>query len=293
MQKATHPLIYVKLVGKKRETPITNKDARARRHAWHQSPPLLLCQPVPWVLLATCVGMVVAFAWNCVAQGHSWSVCVTYTTPLPNHTYIGWTIPYQVRRTGSDGHAQDARLEMYRLLGYVFGHHGLKHLLGNVTFLLMLGGLLSIKHSQGYVGLVLVAGAVVGACTFVSARRWQTGRRIGRLVGASAAGFGLLGACLVDWVVDVLNQRLRFHWIYWFLLTLALWVFGVREVAVSAGADAEGDGIAHSSHLGGALGGAAVAAAHYADPASRTVATALALCVGGVLAGAYAGPLVD
>jgi membrane associated rhomboid family serine protease len=142
------------------------------------------------------------------------------------------------------------------LLGSMFLHGGLDHLLGNMLFLIALG--LLVEGPLGatlFAALYLLSGVAAGLAWL----GWH-GSAPGAVIGASGAIAGLMGAFCVLWG----RRRVRFF--YWFfvlfdyvrapaLLLLPLWLgWELLQMLLM-----DGSRVAYSAHAGGIVAGALLA----------------------------------
>ncbi len=142
------------------------------------------------------------------------------------------------------------------LLGSMFLHGGLGHLLGNMLFLCALGLLVEGALGPWRFLLLYAASGVAAGLTWVG---WQGGEAA-MLIGASGAIAGLMGALAVIWGM----HRIRFF--YWFfvvfdyvrapaLMLLPAWL-GWELIQMFALPDSR---VAYSAHAGGMVAGALLA----------------------------------
>ena len=143
-----------------------------------------------------------------------------------------------------------------RILGSMFLHGGIGHLLGNMLFLALLG--LLVEGALGH-GLFLVVYLVGGFGAALASLAWHWGDH-GSLVGASGAIAALMGSYCVLWG----RRRVRFFW--WFfivfdyvrapaLLLLPFWLgWEVLQLLFSHGSN-----VAFDAHAGGIVSGALLA----------------------------------
>lgn len=73
-------------------------------------------------------------------------------------------------------------LEYYKLVSFAFGHSGWDHLVGNMTYILLLGPLLEEKYGSRRLAVIILASAI--ACSVTSILIFHTGG-----VGASGVVF--------------------------------------------------------------------------------------------------------
>jgi membrane associated rhomboid family serine protease len=143
-----------------------------------------------------------------------------------------------------------------RILGSMFLHGGIGHLLGNMLFLALLG--LLVEGALGH-AMFLVVYLVGGFGAALASLAWHWGDH-GSLVGASGAIAALMGAYCVLWG----RRRVRFFW--WFfivfdyvrapaLLLLPFWLgWEVLQLLFSHGSN-----VAFDAHAGGIVSGALLA----------------------------------
>ena len=143
-----------------------------------------------------------------------------------------------------------------RILGSMFLHGGIGHLLGNMLFLALLG--LLVEGGLGH-GLFLVVYLVGGFGAALASLAWHWGDH-GSLIGASGAIASLMGAYCVLWG----RRRVRFFW--WFfvvfdyvrapaLLLLPFWL-GWEVLQLLFVHDSN---VAFEAHAGGIVCGALLA----------------------------------
>jgi membrane associated rhomboid family serine protease len=142
------------------------------------------------------------------------------------------------------------------LLGSMFLHGGIEHLLGNMLFLIALG--LLVEGPLGgalFAALYLLSGMAAGLAWLA----WH-GSAPGAVIGASGAIAGLMGAFCVLWG----RRQVRFF--YWFfvvfdyvrapaLVLLPLWLgWELLQMVLL-----DGSRVAYSAHAGGIVAGALLA----------------------------------
>jgi membrane associated rhomboid family serine protease len=145
-----------------------------------------------------------------------------------------------------------------RILGSMFLHGSIGHLLGNMLFLALLG--LLVEGALGH-GLFLAVYLLGGAGAALASLAWHWGES-GSLVGASGAIAALMGAYCVLWG----RRKVRFFW--WFfvvfdyvkapaLVLLPAWLgWEVLQLAF-----VHGSNVAFEAHAGGIVCGAVLALA--------------------------------
>lgn len=145
-----------------------------------------------------------------------------------------------------------------RMLGSMFLHGGVGHLLGNMLFLAVLGLLVEGALGHGMFLLVYLLGGIGAA---IASLAWHWGAQ-GSLVGASGAIASLMGAYCVLWGL----RPVRFFW--WFfvvfgylrapaLVLLPAWLgWELLQLAFDHGSN-----VAFEAHAGGILAGALLALA--------------------------------
>lgn len=175
-----------------------------------------------------------------------------------------------------------------RVVSHMFVHGGLGHLLGNMLFLWLAGGVLECFWRRwAYLALYFASGLAGLAAHFLSAPH-----SLVPVVGASGAIAGLLGAFVVGyprtrikvvWFGLLLLQPLWGNWKIPAWVLIPLWA--IIEVA-NAYLGGEDSGVAHWAHVGGFACGAVVAlvarranlvatdAGHEIAPRDRPVETA-------------------
>lgn len=141
-------------------------------------------------------------------------------------------------------------------LTHMFLHANIIHIVGNMVFLWVFGNAVCGKLGNViYLPLYLLLG-LIAAFTFMSFSKEQA-------LGASGAINGIVGMYLVFFPLNTISCAYLFWWFlvvragtfsisgYWMIL---LWlVFDIWGVIMG------GDGIAYSAHLGGFVGGVAIA----------------------------------
>ena len=151
---------------------------------------------------------------------------------------------------------RQSELSPPRILGSMFLHGGIGHLLGNMLFLALLG--LLVEGGLGH-GLFLVVYLVGGFGAALASLAWHWGDH-GSLIGASGAIASLMGAYCVLWG----RRRVRFFW--WFfvvfdyvrapaLLLLPFWL-GWEVLQMLFVHDSN---VAFEAHAGGIVSGALLA----------------------------------
>lgn len=136
---------------------------------------------------------------------------------------------------GRSGFTLAAPLNWFRLVSYVAGHASWDHLLGNLSFILLLGPILEEKHGSTPLLIMMVLTALITG--LINAWFFQTG-----LLGASGIVFMMI---LLVSVTNIRNGEVPLS----FLLIAGIYV--VREFS----AGLRDDQIAQSAHLiGGACG---------------------------------------
>lgn len=136
-------------------------------------------------------------------------------------------------------------------IGHMFMHGGLFHLLGNMLFLWVAGGLLECFWKRwAYVLLYFVSGFAGLAAHHLSGPH-----SLAPLVGASGAIAGLIGA----FVVSYPRSRIKIGYLAWFFrffvgsffvpawIVIPMW--GISELLHAL--FAPGDGVAYWAHVGG------------------------------------------
>ncbi len=143
-----------------------------------------------------------------------------------------------------------------RIIGHMFLHGGVGHLLGNMLFLAVLGLLVEGALGHGLFLLVYLLGGVGAALVSLA---WHWGEQ-GSLVGASGAIASLMGAYCVLWGL----RKVRFFW--WLfvvfgylrapaLVLLPVWL-GWELLQLGF---AHGSNVAFEAHAGGIVSGALLA----------------------------------
>ena len=140
------------------------------------------------------------------------------------------------------------------LVGHIWLHGGIMHLLGNMLFLWVFGNAICAKIGNAqFVGLYVALGVLAGLCHLTFGG--------GPAVGASGAINGIVGmflvlyplnhvTCALIWFPFVRTFSVSSYWL------IVMWfVFDILGVLLGAA------GVAFYAHIGGFLAGFAVAAA--------------------------------
>ncbi|MFO7577463.1 MAG: rhomboid family intramembrane serine protease [Pelovirga sp.] len=163
-----------------------------------------------------------------------------------------------------------AKFSVATLLSSLFLHGGFMHLAGNMLFLYIFGN--NVEYRLGWWRFLLTyLGCGVIATLFFAL--FAPGSEV-PLIGASGAIFGILG-CYFLWFP---RNRVRcFIFLFPFLVTTVLlparWILGfyllVDNLLPFLLTGSYGSGIAHGAHIGGFMGGLAIAwvGNRYASPA--------------------------
>jgi membrane associated rhomboid family serine protease len=187
-----------------------------------------------------------------------------------------------------------------RAFSHMFVHGGWGHLLGNMLFLWLAGGVLECFWRRwAYLALYFASGLAGLAAHFASAPSSLT-----PVVGASGAIAGLLGAFLVGYP----RTRIKVAWFVflfaplWGMWRVPAWVLiplwaGIEIVSAYFGG--EDSGVAHWAHVGGFACGALVAfaarranlvatdAGHEAVPSAPIAATRTSKSPGAITVAAH------
>jgi membrane associated rhomboid family serine protease len=152
---------------------------------------------------------------------------------------------------------QPGNFHPFQLVGSLFAHNGILHLIGNMLFLWVFGNAINAKlgHWQ-YVAFYLGVGLFEGAVWMLIGPRQPA-------LGASGAIMGVVGAMFV---LYPLNEISVAYWIGWFwrgvIQVSAMWVIGLYFVMDVYGAVfAHGAGVGYLAHVAGFIAGALGAAA--------------------------------
>ncbi|MGV6862376.1 MAG: rhomboid family intramembrane serine protease [Putridiphycobacter sp.] len=123
----------------------------------------------------------------------------------------------------------------FSLIGHIFGHANMEHLLGNLSFILLLGPVIEKKYGAKLLLLMILTTAIVTAIIHIMF--FSTG-----LLGASGVVFMLI---VLTPLVDIKNNEIPLT----FILVAAIFIG--KEI-LGAFAD---DQISHTAHIiGGAVG---------------------------------------
>ena len=138
------------------------------------------------------------------------------------------------------------------LIGHMWLHVGLVHLIGNMIFLWTFGNAICAKVGNlAYVGLYLLLGLASGVAHNLF--------DMSPAVGASGAINGIVGMCLVLYPVSDLKM---FYWIFYSLGSFrirAFWMIGLWFTFDIWGVVTASGGVAYWGHLGGFLAGVVIA----------------------------------
>jgi len=127
-------------------------------------------------------------------------------------------------------------IDWFRLVSYALGHGSWDHLLGNLSFILLLGPILEEKHGSGRLLAMMMLTALVTG--LVNVLFFSTG-----LLGASGIVFMFI---LLVSITNIRSGEVPLS----FLLVVLIYV--LRELVMGLGSDQ----VAHFAHLiGGACGG--------------------------------------
>ncbi|MEM7201713.1 MAG: rhomboid family intramembrane serine protease [Planctomycetota bacterium] len=157
-----------------------------------------------------------------------------------------------------------AEPSLWTMLTSMFFHGDLLHLLGNLVFLWAAGCLMESAWGHlAYAGAYLVAGILA-----IVAHWFMLPTSTEPCIGASGAIAGMMGACLVVHH----SERIHVFWVYVLgfrvrhgvgampaYLLLGLWLFGQLFYAFAFQGLEHAAGIAFWAHIGGFVGGAALA----------------------------------
>lgn len=143
-----------------------------------------------------------------------------------------------------------------QLVGHLYAHGGILHLLGNMVFLFCFGNAVNAKLGHlWYLALYHALGVLAGL-------GWLMLSHGVGLVGASGAIMGVVGAFVVFFPK---NDVKLFYWFGWFwrgtVDLSAYWVIGMYVVFDLWGLamSGKGDGVAYIAHVVGAAAGAGAA----------------------------------
>jgi membrane associated rhomboid family serine protease len=127
----------------------------------------------------------------------------------------------------------------------MFAHGSFEHILFNMFALFMFGLILEQRlGTNKFIFLYLLAG-LIGAIGFMLFNHPDA-----RALGASGAIYGIFGA--LAYLVP--NMR-----VYIYLVPVPMWIAGILYAVISIFGIGGSDGIAHSAHLLGLVGGLAIA----------------------------------
>jgi len=132
--------------------------------------------------------------------------------------------------------------EFWRIATYSFLHFNVLHLILNVGLLWWIGRVVESQVGVGRGALIYFVSVICSAVVILLAHNWHP--KEGATVGASGGVFGLLGAALIILYRKNSGERFR-KW---------LWIALLIGFAVSILPD-----ISMAGHIGGIIGGAAIA----------------------------------
>lgn len=200
------------------------------------------CPPPLFMITISVVELAIFIGYAIVQKGKG--IPTTMTTGAPLESPLVYN-PYR-------------RYEAWRFLSYMFIHDGVKHILSNLIFQLLLGIPLEMVHKFWRVGIVYCLGVIAGSlCTSVF-DPWTF------LVGASGGCYALIGA---HFAIVIMNwQDMTHDWMSGpikFLLSapvrLAFWsIYAGVDTAVAIYTrytHPEGSRVAYVAHFAGLVAG--------------------------------------
>ncbi len=147
---------------------------------------------------------------------------------------------------------------LVRWITYIFAHGSAMHLIGNMFFLLLIGGYLERREGGLLVLLVFLGAGMIGALSYAL----LTGISLAPLIGASAAVSGLMGYLCSRFIT---TRVPFFYWLflpgnrYSGLVLLPTWIlflyWGLADLAGYFSSSSLSGGVAYSAHLGGEIFG--------------------------------------
>lgn len=201
------------------------------------------CKPPPlFMIIISLTELIIFIAYAVVQNQHGIATTMISGAPLES------PLVYNPAR----------RYEAWRFLTYMFIHDGIKHILSNLIFQLLLGLPLEMVHKFWRVGIVYCLGVIAGSlCTSIVDPRTM-------LVGASGGCYALIGA---HFAIVIMNwQDMTHDWMSGpikFILSapvrLAFWsIYAGVDTAVaiySRYANPEVSRVAFSAHIAGLFAG--------------------------------------
>lgn len=165
-------------------------------------------------------------------------------------SFLAFREPLLHARLTFDSRAVRERRELPRFVTSAFVHLDVPHLLMNLVAILFFGPSLERMLGPGPLLLVFLGGSVAGNLASLATHRGSF-----RGAGASAGGAAIIFACVLLSPFTGIRPLLL-------PVPLDAWVWGAVYLGASMYAMVRrDDGIGHDAHIGGALGGLALAAA--------------------------------
>ncbi|MFO7899487.1 MAG: rhomboid family intramembrane serine protease [Planctomycetota bacterium] len=180
--------------------------------------------------------------------------------PIANFAILGLMVAAFVGQRWAEATGQLAEIipfilsgwDVRGMLGHMWLHAGVLHLVGNMIFLWVFGNAVCAKFGNAaYAAFYVLAGVLAAAVHLVADG--------GAAVGASGAINGVVGAFLVLYPLnDVSCVLWLVFWMYRFSLS-SIWLILMYFVFDVWGAATGGGGVAYFAHLGGFAAGFGVA----------------------------------
>lgn len=160
---------------------------------------------------------------------------------------LQWLIPFLTDYIALWG-LGTGNFKPYQLFTYMFAHHGLGHIFGNMLFLVFTGPILEEYWGQKkFLLFYMIAG--LGAAAFYMIMNLILGvDSYSNMIGASGAVYGVMTAFGI--IFANMEMRLLFLPISFKAKYLVI-VLGSLAIINSFSPRAEGDNVAHMAHLGG------------------------------------------
>lgn len=200
------------------------------------------CPPPLFMIIISMIELGIFVGYAIVQKSHGIATTMTSGAPLQSPLVYN---PYR-------------RYEAWRYLSYMFIHDGIKHILSNLIFQLLLGIPLEMVHKFWRVGIVYCLGVIAGSlCTSVFDPSTY-------LVGASGGCYALIGA---HFAIVIMNwQDMTHDWMSGpikFLMSapvrLAFWsIYAAVDTAVAIYTrytHPEGSRVAYVAHFAGLAAG--------------------------------------
>lgn len=147
--------------------------------------------------------------------------------------------------------------KLYTLITSMFIHYDVWHILGNMIALLFIGIPFEYRVGRIKISAIYILGGIFATIFFTLA---NFGERM-LLVGASGAIFSILGGFAVSFPRDKILVPIPFPIIFFVrmrVITAAI-IFAILQIIFSLTSQYYGGNIAYLAHLGGLIGGVAIA----------------------------------